>query len=59
MTNPYEYRVEADREGFLIVDEYGEEVTPTIRHSSWQDAQTAISQMILDDIAAQADEASE
>jgi hypothetical protein len=48
MSNPYEYKVSSDRDGFWIEDEFGEDVTPTRRYPSWGRAMKAIAQMIED-----------
>ena len=48
MSNPHEYTIQNDREGFWIMDEYGEDVCPQRRYSSWSDAKAAILRMIED-----------
>jgi hypothetical protein len=48
MTNPHEYTIQTDRDGFWIMDEYGEDVTPTQRYLSYDRAKQAIAKLIED-----------
>jgi hypothetical protein len=44
-----EYQIESDREGFFIVDEYGEEAD-TKRYRSHKDAEDAMRVLIAEDL---------
>jgi hypothetical protein len=48
MSNPHEYTVQTDKDGFWIMDEFGEDVTPTQRYLSWGRAMKTIALMISD-----------
>jgi hypothetical protein len=46
MSDPRTYHVEQDKDGFLIVDDFEEEVEPTRRYSSVKSAEAAIAEMV-------------
>ena len=48
MSNPHEYKVSTDKDGFWIEDEFGEDVTPTQRYLSYDRAKQAIAKLIED-----------
>lgn len=52
MSNPHEWHVVQDREGFYIEDEYGDDVTPTRRWSSFRNAKAHLDLIIPEEIAA-------
>jgi hypothetical protein len=54
MTLPsvYSYRVDVDRDGYLIVDEEGGDVEPTRRYTTWLAAAARLREIVDDDIEA-------
>jgi hypothetical protein len=45
----HEYRVDSDRDGFLIVDEEGGDVEPTHRYRTWAAAAARLTEIIDED----------
>jgi hypothetical protein len=46
----YEWHVESDRDGWFIVDEYGEDLTPTRRFTSPTQAEDHLKEMVQTEI---------
>ena len=47
-SNPYEYKVSSDRDGFWIEDEFGEDVTPSRRYLTAAAAKKMITYLIAE-----------
>lgn len=57
--SPYTYRVDIDRDGYVIVDEDGADIEPTRRYTTWLAAAARLREIIDDEIEAKKQETTE